>query len=299
MPLSGATVKLSQGGTIASATTDSNGSATFTGLYAGVITATVDLGGFARLVFRADIRNNVDGANVYSTNSQVLMIPLGGTAQADACMTTQYWKLYANYNIIDDTLGGPQYWSTNSTPTKALPAGPDPNNPTVSYNAVTTQPVYAYLNEYSFIDGYGYNSYAIPIGFTGWDVSNTGLKGNGQVVGVTYENVKWTATVDVNGIYTIKLPASDITNFNNNYYYYLNSTNVFEFAIEFGEFTHDFIQYTDGTSPFIVKNPSTAPPTYASTFIYRINSPGGMQWTSIQSTSLTSAWPFFYSGSLK
>ncbi len=113
-PLSGAKVEVSQGGKVVSATTGSNGSATFSGLYAGIITATVDLNAFARLVFRADIRNQFDGASVYSTNSQVLMIPLlgtgqtGGTAQADSCMTTQYWKLYANYNMVDDTLGGPR-----------------------------------------------------------------------------------------------------------------------------------------------------------------------------------------------
>jgi hypothetical protein len=272
-------------------------------LYAGIITATVDLAGFARLVFRADIRNNIDGASAYSANSQVLMIPLaglgqaGGTAQADSCMTTQYWKLYANYNMVDDTLGGPQYWGGSSTPAKALPAGPDPNNPTVSYTAVTAQPINVYLNQYSFLDGYGYNSYAVPVGFTGWDVTinNTGQTGNGQVVSVTFENTKWTATADANGIYTIKLPASDISNASG----YINSAGAFGFVLDFGEFTHDFTQYTDGTAPYIIKNPATAPPTYVSTYIYRINSAGGWQWTSNQTTSLTSTWPFFYSGTLK
>src|SRR6478735_9732600 len=81
-PLSGAKVEVSQGGKIVSGTTTSSGSTTFNGLYAGIITGTVDLNGFARLVFRADIRNNYDGASAYSTNSQVLMIPLGGTPKA-------------------------------------------------------------------------------------------------------------------------------------------------------------------------------------------------------------------------
>src|SRR6185369_7782634 len=50
-PLSGATVKLSQGGKIVSATTTSGGTVSFNNLYARIITATVDLNGFARLVF--------------------------------------------------------------------------------------------------------------------------------------------------------------------------------------------------------------------------------------------------------
>jgi hypothetical protein len=119
-PLPGAAVKLSQGGKIVSGTTTSAGNTTFSGLYAGIVTVTVDLNGFARLVFRADIRNDIDGATVYSTNSQVLMIPLGGTPKADSCMTTQYWKLYANYNMVDDTLGGPAVQSNNSTDHRLL-----------------------------------------------------------------------------------------------------------------------------------------------------------------------------------
>src|SRR5882757_3019651 len=88
-PLSGATIKLTQGGAIVSATTASDGTATFSNLYAGIITATVDLGGFARLVYRADIRNTWDGASAYSAASTVLMLPTGGTPQSDAAMTTQ------------------------------------------------------------------------------------------------------------------------------------------------------------------------------------------------------------------
>lgn len=302
-PLAGATVKLSQGGKVVSATTASNGSATFSGLYAGIITATVDLNGFARLVFRADIRNDFDGTAVYSTNSLVLMIPLGGTAQADSCMTTQYWKLYANYNMVDDTLGGPVvqgggYFNSApaSNPLLALPAGPDPNNPNISYTAVTTQPITVSLNQYSFLDGNSnsYVSYAIPIGFTGWDFMSTGQTGNGQVISVTYENTLWTATA-VNGVYTVKLPASDISNNNT----YLNSANVFGFVIDFGEFTHDFTQYTDGRLPHIINGSSPLTPTYTSTYLYQMSNVGGFRWTSVQSTSLTAAWPFFFYGTLK
>jgi hypothetical protein len=301
-PLSGATVKLSQGGKIVSGTTASDGTTTFTGLYAGIITATVDLAGFARLVFRADIRSSYN-ASTYSALSQVLMLPLGGTAQADSAMTIQYWKLYANYSIVDDTLGGALCGCGVSTPSQALPAGPDPNNPSINYDAVTAQPVMAYLNENSFSDGssYYYDSYAVPIGFTGWDVniSESGLpSGNGQVVSVAYENAKWVATANSSGIYTIKLPASDITAAS----YTLNSVNVFRFVIDFGEFTHAYTQYTDNTPAFIIKNTTTnpPPPTYQSTYIYRMGGAvGGTRWSSIQTTSLTSAWPFFYTGAIK
>jgi|GEM_PF-6058503 len=314
-PLGGATVKLSQGGKIVSATTASNGNATFAGLYAGIITATVDLTGFARLVFRADIRNNIDGASAYSTNSKVLMIPLGGTPQADSCMTVQYWKLYANYNMVDDTLGGPvvqqSYFNTTpaSNPLLALPAGPNLYAPNVSYTPVTTQTITATLNQYSFLDGNGYISYAIPVGFTGWDavVNNTGLTGNGQVVSATYENTIWTATAGANGIYTIKLPASDISNVTSNVNNLnINTASSFGFRVDFGEFTHDFTQYTTSSvgfgnfsTPYIINGSYPALPTYASTYIYRVNSPGGWEWTSNQTTSLTSAWPFFYNGTLK
>jgi hypothetical protein len=261
------------------------------------------LNGFARLVFRADIRNTYDGATTYSTNSQVLMLPLGGTTQADSCMTTQYWKLYANYTMVDDTLGGTAvqnlgyFGGAPSKPLLALPAGPNPGSPNVSYSAVTTQTVNASLNQYSFIDGYGYNSYAIPVGFTGWDVvvNNTGQTGNGQVVSVTYENAKWTATADVNGVYKIKLPASDISNASG----YINSAGAFGFVLDFGEFARDFTQYTTTSTPYIINGTFPALPTYTSTYVYRINSGNSWQWTSIQSTSLTSAWPFFYYGTLK
>jgi hypothetical protein len=128
-------------------------------------------------------------------------------------------------------------------------------------------------------------------------VGGTGQKGNGQVVNVTYENVTWTATAGANGIYTIKLPASDISS--NNSYYYLSSTNVFGFVLDFGEFTHDFTHYTDGSIPYIVRSPALATPTYTSTYIYRVNNVGGWQWTSVQSTSLTATWSFFYSETLK
>jgi hypothetical protein len=297
-PLSGATVELSQGGKIISGKTSSAGSVTFANLYAGVVTVTVDLTGFARLVFRADIRNNIDDASLYSTTSKVLMLPLGGTTQADSCMTIQNWKLYANYTMVDDTLGGPQYWSTASTPSKALPAGPNPSQPTVSYSAVINQPITVFLNQNSFIDGTcSSNVYAVPIGFTGWDAASTGRQGNGQVVSVTYENARWTvAAAGSNGTYTIKLPATDINNIN--YSSDINSYNVFNFSIEFGEFIHDYIQYTDGTIAFIIKNPIAIPPppTYASTYIYRI---GSSDWSSVQSTSLTSTASFFFSGNLK
>jgi hypothetical protein len=104
----------------------------------------------------------------------------------------------------------------------------------------------------------------------------------------------WTATAS-NGVYTIKLPATDISNNNTS----INSANVFGFIIDFGEFTHDFLQYTDGRLPHIINGTSKLTPTYTSTYIYRINATGGWWWTSIQSTSLTSAWPFFYTETLK
>ena len=281
-PLAGATVKLSQGGKIVNGTTTSSGSTTFTGLYAGVITGTVDLNGFARLVFRADIRNNIDGASAYSTNSKVLMIPLGGTPQADSCMTVQYFKLYANYTMVDDTLGGPTiqgngFFSNTpaSNPLKALPAGPDISNPNILYTPVITQTITGTLNQYSFLDGNGSTSYAIPIGFTGWDVvvNNTGQNGNGQVVSVTYENTKWIATAGANGIYTIKLPSSDISNVSAAS---INTASSFGFVLDFGEFNHDFTQYTTNTAPFIINGSYPALPTYTSTYIFRITSPGGI-----------------------
>lgn len=297
--LSGAKVEVSQGGKIVSGTTTSSGSTTFNNLYAGIITATVDLNGFARLVFRADIRNKVDDASSYSTTSQVLMLPLGGTNQADSAMTLQYWKLYANYNMVDDTLGGADCGCGVSTPSKALPAGPDPGNPSISYSPVTNQTITAYLNQYSFLDQYGSTSLAVPVGFTGWD----GSTGYGQVTSVTYENAKWVATAGTDGRYVIKLPATDISN--SGYYEYLNSKNVLGFVLDFGEFTHDYKQYTDGTLPYIIKNPVTSPPphTYTSTFVYRVDSSPdsntGLSWTSVQSTTLSSGWSFFYQGSLK
>ena len=318
-PLRGATVEVSQGGKIVSGTTASNGSTTFSGLYAGIITATVDLPGFARLVFRADIRNNYDAASAYSTTSQVLMLPVagtgqpGGTTQADSCMTTQYWKLYANYTMVDDTLGGPvvqgqQYFAASpvSNPLLALPAGPDASNPNISYTAVTTQTITASFNQYSFLDGNGTNdlSLAIPVGFTGWDVNVNGVgqTGNGQVLSVSYENARWTATAGANGIYTIKLPASDISNANG----YTNTANSFGFILDFGEFAHDFTQYTSTSIPYITNLANPVKPTYTSTYVYRVNvggydlnSPTSWQWTSLQTTSLTAAAPFFYSGTLK
>ncbi len=284
---------------------------TFGNLYSGIITATVDLTGFARLVFRADIRNTIDNAASYSTTTQVLMLPLGGTAQADSCMTTQYWKLFANYSMIDDTLGGAAVQNQGAFGGKpsdsllALPPGPDISNPNVSYTAVTAQPITAYMNQYSFFGPLGgnnnYNSLAIPAGFTGWDAASTGISGNGQVVSVTYENAKWTATAGTNGIYTIKLPSSDISNVNG----YINAANSFGFLLDFGEFNANFTQYTTTSFPYIPgynpNNQTNYPvlPTYNSTYVYRVNSTGGWQWTSIQSTSLTAAWSFFYSGTLK
>jgi len=311
-PLAGATVVVSQGGKIVSATTSANGIATFNNLYAGVITATVDLTGFARLVLRADIRNTADDAPAYSTTSQVLMLPLGGTSQADSCMTTPYWKLYANYSMVDDTLGGAlvqgqgYFGGKPSNPSFALPAGPNVYAPSTSYSPVTTQTVAAYMNQYSFLGPIGgnnsYNSLAVQAGFTGWDAPTTGITGNGQVVAVSYENAKWTATLNANGIFKIKLPASDISaGFNGD----TNAGNIFGFIIEFGEFNADFTQYTTPQLPYIPGyNPNNQinyppQPTYTSTYVYRVTDPGGWQWTSHQSTTLTSAWPFFYYGSLK
>ncbi|HEV8514091.1 MAG TPA: hypothetical protein VGQ59_12480, partial [Cyclobacteriaceae bacterium] len=183
-----------------------------------------------------------------------------------------------------------------SNPLLALPAGPNPNSPFTSYSAVTTQPITVSLNQYSFLDGNGssYISYAVPLGFTGASIGN-GQTGNGQVVSVTYENTVWTATAGTNGVYTVKLPATDISNANT----YTNSANVFGFIIDFGEFTHDFTQYTDGRLPHIIKGSSPLTPTYVSTYIYRNGNVGGFSWTSLQTTSLTAAWPFFYNGTLK
>jgi len=257
--LSGVTVKVSQAGAVISQTTSATGVATFPGLNGGIISATADLTGFARLVFRADIRNtNTD--QTYSAASSVLMLPTGGTPASDANMSTLNINLYANFTTVNDTLGGPDYWS-DSNLAFALPVGPDVNNPSISYTPVTDKPITAFLSA-NFLNG------SIPSGFTN-NFIGSGNFGDmydpGSVLTVAYENATYTvAAAGLNGVYALKLPA---TSFDNNTYFY--------YDLVFTEFSNSFTDYVPGGNGVHIKPPFD--PTYSSTQIFRVLSTSQVQ----------------------
>jgi hypothetical protein len=277
--LPGVTVKVSQAGAVIVQTTSASGVATFTGINGGIIGATADLMGFARLVFRADIRNyNTDQA--YSAASNVLMLPLGGTPASDAGMSTLNINLYANFTTVNDTLGGPVYWPRQSNVTFALPAGPDVNNPTVSYTSMTDKPITAFLNARLLTGG-------VPAGFTyRFNRSDRGY-GNeydpGSVLTAAYENASYTVTAaGANGVYVLKLPA---TSFDNRTSFY--------FDMAFAEFSGSFTAYVPGGTGIKIRPPFD--PTYTSTQIFRVVSPGQLQST--QAGNLVTR-KYFYKNSL-
>ncbi len=278
-----ATVEISQGGKIVSATASAQGLANFSGLYAGRVIATVDYPGFTRLVFRADIRNPYS-STTYSTTTSVRMLPLGGTAKSDSAMTVQRVRLWANYSIVDDTLGGPQYngyeyFGGVSHAAKALPVGPNADQPNVKWDAVTTQPIKLYINQNSFMNSYN-GCGAIPAGFTGWN--NPG-SWNGEVISVAYENAIWTVTApDADGAYTIKVPAND-DNGNDGWMRFTYTT---------GEFQHNFTQYVNGSGPYVqdgsTSGPYAATPTWDQMQIFRIDNTGGSgTYSYMQNTAST------------
>jgi hypothetical protein len=278
--LAGVTVKVSQAGAVISQTTSASGVATFTGLNGGIISATAELAGFARLVFRADIRNyNTDQA--YSAASTVLMLPLGGTPASDAGMITVNINLYANFTTVNDTLGGPADWPGQSDITKALPEGPNVNNPKVSYSSITDKPIMAFINAFSFLNG------GAPSGFTYDLINSNSTFGNeyapGSVLSVAYENAVYTAAAaGANGVYTLKLPASSF--YDNNH---------FRFDLVFAEFSNSFTDYVPGGAGVKIKPPFD--PTYTSTQIFRVVSPS--QLKSAQAGNL-STQKYFYTNSL-
>ena len=273
--LSGVTVKVSHAGAVISQTTSATGVATFPGLNGGIISATADLTGFARLVFRADIRNtNTD--QTYSAASNVLLLPLGGTPASDAGMSTLNINLYANFTTVDDTLGGPDFWS-DSNFAFALPSGPDVNNPTISYSAIIGRPITAFLTA-NFLSG------RIPSGFTN-NFIQSGDFGDvydpGSVITVAYENATYTATA-TNGVYSLKLPARSFDG--NTYFYY---------DLAFTEFSNSFTDYVPGGTGVHIKPPFD--PTYTSTQIFRVLFPNQVQ--SAPAGNLD-ARKFFYTNSL-
>jgi hypothetical protein len=276
--LPGATVKVTQAGAVISQTTSASGVATFTGLNGGIIGATADLTGFARLAFRADIRNyNTDQA--YSAASNVLMLPLGGTPASDAAMSTININLYANFTTVNDTLGGPAYWGRLSNVAFALPPGPDVNNPTVSYSPITDKPITAFLNS-GFMDG------QVPSGFTYRFRRSNSVNGDeydpGSVLAAAYENASYPVTAaGANGVYVLKLPARS---FDNRTYFY--------FDLVFAEFSASFTNYVPGGPGIKIRPPFD--PTYTSTQIFRVSN------NSLQSTQAGNleTRKYFYTNSL-
>ena len=277
--LSGVTVKVSQAGAVISQTTSASGVATFAGLNGGIISATADLAGFARLVYRADIRN-YDADQAYSATSNVLMLPLGGTPASDAAMSTVNINLYANFTTVNDTLGGPDEWGGQSDFTKALPVGPDVDNPTVSYTAITDKPITAFLS-FSFLNG------GAPSGFTYQFSRNDRGFGDeyitGSVLTVAYENASYmVAAAGSNGVYVLKLPATSFD----------GDTN-FSFDLVFTEFNNSFTDYVPGGAGIKIDPPFD--PTYTSTQIFRVLSANQLQ--SAQAGNLATR-KYFYTNSL-
>ena len=280
--LPGATVKVSQAGAVVSQTTSASGVATFAGLNGGIISATAELTGFSRLVFKADIRNyNVDHA--YSAASNVLLLPTGGTPASDVGMSTFNINLYANFTTVNDTLGGPDQWGGQSTLAMALPAGPNPASPTISYSAVTDKPIIAYLNS-NFLNTGG----SPPTGFTYSNPTYSTQYGSvydpGSVLTVAYENISFTfSSAGPNGFYIVKLPATSI----------LNSGNNFRFDLVFTEFGNNFTDYVPGGAGIKIKPPFD--PTYTSPQVFRVGT--GNQLLSNQAGNLDTR-KYFYTNTL-
>ena len=210
--LTGATVKLTQDGAVKSATTDANGLATFAGVHGGNVSASVEATGFAKLIFRAEVADYSANTS-YAANSHVSLIPVGGSAAADAGMATVNLDLYVNYTTVDDTLGGPNYWA-GSDITKALPLGPDGG--TTNYTKVTDKKVSINFSQDAF------NSINSTL-FT--------TNGVGRVLSTVFEGTTVTASAATNGTYVIKVPAS------------VPSVISVGFAVSFEEFTANFTQY--------------------------------------------------------
>jgi hypothetical protein len=278
--LSGVTVKVSQAGAVASQTTSASGVATFPNLNGGIISATAELTGFSRLVFKADIRNyNSDQA--YSAASNVLLLPTGGTPASDAGMCTFNINLYANFTTVNDTLGGPDQWPGTSTLALSLPAGPNPDFPKISYTAMTDKPITAYLRNWFL------NSARPPSGFTYGNSNFSSAYGNvydpGSVLTVAYENVSYpVASAGPNGSYVVKLPATSIFD-----------SNSFSFDLVFTEFSNSFTDYVPGGTGVHIKPPFD--PTYTATQVFRVGT--GHQLQSNQAGNLD-ARKYFYANTL-
>jgi hypothetical protein len=274
--LSGATVKVSQAGTITSQTTSTSGVATIPNLNGGIISATVELAGFARLVYRADIRNyNTDQA--YSVSTKVLLLPMGGTAASDLGMSTFNVNLYANFTTPNDTLGGPDFWGGSSLLSKALPVGPDPNNPTVSYTSVTDKPITVYLSA-DFLSGC-----RPPTGFTYKLITSGGEHGDtydpGSVLSLAYENAtyKVASATGPGGAYVLKLPATSF-----------DGETTFDFDVTFPEFLNSFTEYVPNGTGVHIDPPFS--PTVITNQVFRI------QTVNLQSNPAnnTSTRKYFY-----
>ena len=290
--LPGTTVKVSQAGAVTSQVTSASGVATFTNLNGGIISATAELTGFFRLVFKADIRNyNTD--QTYSAASNVLLLPSGGTPASDAGMSTFYINLYANFSTLNDTLGGPDLWPGTSTQAFALPAGPNPNAPKVSYAAVTDKPIIAYVNSQFFVNSNFSTRARPPLGFT--ISSNYSSDPNGfgdeydpgSVLTVAYENASYTAaSAGLNGYYILKLPATS----------FFDPNNRFTFDLVFTEFSNNFTDYVPGGTGVHIKPPFD--PTYGQNGpmqVFRVGT--GNQIQSNQPGNLDTR-KYFYTNSL-
>jgi len=217
--LADANVTLTQGGAVKATKTDANGYVTFEDLHGGIISASVDLAGFASLIYTADIRD-YDTQTSYTGSSHVSLIPVDGSVAAAAKgMFTINLDLYANYDVQDDTLGGPAYWPGESLLSAALPVGPNNSYPTVSYTHVTDKTVTVNL---------------IPSYFSPNNSQWFTTDGVGEVQNVVYENtmIKVTAA-GANGTYSIKVPARP-------------SSGSFYYTVTYDEFAHDLITYVPG-----------------------------------------------------
>lgn len=255
-----AEVKLTQGGKVVSATTNSGGIATFEALHGGIISASVKLNGFATLTYSADIRD-YNTPDSYSGASHVSLIPTGGTPASEKGMFTINLDLYANYTTVDDTLGGPDAWGSESDITKALPYGPDGG--TTSYSKVTDKTVSVTL-----VEGYVYadNDYF----FT--------QSGVGEVVNVANENVTIKYSAATNGTYAIKVPAR-------------TSSSDLYYTIVYDEFTAKFTDYVpNGVNGGVHIDPPFSE-TIEKTQIYRIDA-DDYEYSALPGTILN--WKRFY-----
>jgi len=225
--LADANVKVTQAGVVATAKTDANGIAKFDNMHGGIIAGSADLNGFATLIFTADIRDGNSGSS-YAASSRVSLLPLGGTPASEKGMYTLNLDVFADYTVLDDTLGGPNYWD-GSDIDKALPFGlpygPNSDNPFVQYTKVTDKKVSILPMEYSFRQVWS-------------QLFTTG--GVGAILTIAYENALIQVSSATNGTYSIKVPAKT-TNFS------------FAYTINFEEFIADYTELLPGGEVLVDK----------------------------------------------